>query len=158
MNNMELSIAGLIFKEKIDDAEIEILLSNRLRFSNEVRVEDALSSSRNEDSIDILRTEAGTLLLFSLGKIYDLAAIDKDAIQFMNSEVSDIYYFENYVDGEFLRRYIVFQGELAEDVGEESIAKGDNFMDNVWKYIDEYLQINFVENRDSLMFKRYEIK
>ena len=156
---MGFNIAGLIIKQKFDkEQELESLLKNKLTFSKDVDFEDATSSFRDENTIDILQTEHGIFVIMGLGQIYDLTSIQGEVVQFMVSDVSDTYYFEKYSNGKLDRKFIKSQGEIAEDFGEGFVNEDDDLMDKVWKFADEYLQNNFTENMFDLKFKRYEVK
>ncbi|MCD5969582.1 hypothetical protein, partial [Riemerella anatipestifer] len=69
---MGFNIAGLIIKQKLDkEQEIENLLENKLTYLQDVDFEEATSSFRDENTVDILQTENGTLIIMELGQIYD---------------------------------------------------------------------------------------
>ena len=156
---MGFNIAGLIIKQKIDnEQELENLLENKLSFSKDVDFDEATSSFRDENTIDILQTDHGTLVIMELGQIYDLTNIKVEVVQFMVSDVSDTYYFEKYSNGKLDRKYINSQGEVAEDIGEGFVNEDDDLMDKIWEFTDDYLQNNFTENMFDLKFKRYEVK
>jgi hypothetical protein len=156
---MGFNIAGLIIKQKFDnEQELESLLENKLSFSKEVDFEEATSSFRDENTIDILQTNHGTFVIMELGQIYDLTNIQSEVVQFMVSDVSDTYYFEKYSNGKLDRKFINSQGEIAEDFGEGFVNEDDDLMDKVWEFADDYLQNNFTENMFDLKFKRYEVK
>ena len=156
---MGFNIAGLIIKQKIDnEQELENLLENKLSFSKDVDFDEATSSFRDENTIDILQTDHGTLVIIQLGQIYDLTNIKVEVVQFMVSDVSDTYYFEKYSNGKLDRKYINSQGEVAEDIGEGFVNEDDDLMDKIWEFTDDYLQNNFTENMFDLKFKRYEVK
>ena len=120
--------------------------------------DEATSSFRDENTIDILQTDHGTLVIMELGQIYDLTNIKVEVVQFMVSDVSDTYYFEKYSNGKLDRKYINSQGEVAEDIGEGFVNEDDDLMDKIWEFTDDYLQNNFTENMFDLKFKRYEVK
>lgn len=155
---MGFNIAGLIFKKKVDQKELESLFENTLEYLKDVSFEDATSSFRDENTIDVLQTEHGTFVIMMLGEIYDLTTIQSGGIQFMVSEVSDTYYFEKYSEGKLERKYISSLGEVIEDVGQGIISEGEDLIDNVWEFADDYLQNNFIKNMFEMTFKRYEIK
>lgn len=156
---MGFNIAGLIFKKNISsEKELESLLDIKLEYKTNVGFEDATSSSRAENTIDVLQTEHGALVIMSLGEIYDLTAIEHDVVQFMVSDVSDTYYFEKYSEGKLDRKYISSIGEIIEDEGEGIVSDGDDLMDIVWEIANDYLNNNFSEIMCDLDFKRYEIK
>lgn len=155
---MGFNLAGLIVRKKLTEIEIGTFLETSLHFLEEVDFETATSDFRDENTIDVLQTEKGTLIITGFGNIYDLASIKEEVIQFMVSDISDTYYFEQYSDGNLLRKYITSQGETAEDIGEGIISEEDDIMDKVWTLTDEYLQNGFVENMFDMKFKRYETK
>lgn len=156
---MGFNIAGLIIKQKFDNKqELESFLENILTFSKDIDFEEATSSFRDENTVDILQTEHGTFVIMELGQIYDLTNNNSEVVQFMVSEVSDTYYFEKYSNGTLERKYITSQGEVTENFGEGYLNEDDDVMDKVWEFVDEYLQNNFIKNMFDLKFKRYEVK
>ena len=156
---MGFNIAGIIIKKKIDTKqELENLLDTKLEYTKEVDFEEATSSFREDNTIDVLQTEQGTLVIMELGQIYDLANIPSEVIQFIVSEVSDTYYLEKYANGTLDRKYITSQGEIAEDIGVGIVSEDDDIMDVVWEFADNYLQNNFIENMFDLKFNRYELQ
>jgi len=154
---MGYNLAGLLIKKKYNEQEIEILIENKIEFLKVVDFEKATSSSRDENTIDVLQTEAGTLIITELGQAYDLSNSSEDIIQFIISDVSDTYYFEKYLNKTLVRKYITSQGEIAEDTGQGYLSDEDEFVEKIWEYIDVYLQIDFNENMFSIKFKRYKL-
>lgn len=155
---MGFNIAGIIVNKKISDTDIETLLKLKIKFLKEVDFEDATSSFKDENTVDILQTETGTLLITELGQMYDLDDSLHDSIQFMVSDISDTYYFEKFLKGQLVRKFITTQGETAEDVGEGHISEEDDLMEKVWEYIDTYLQNDFTNTMQDQTFKRYELE
>jgi hypothetical protein len=156
---MGFNIAGLLVKKKFDtEQEIETFLEIKMKFSKDVNFEEATSSSRDENTIDILQTEHGIFIITELGQVYDLTNTENDAIQFIVSDVSDTYYFEKYSGGQLVRKRVTSQGETAEDIGEGMINEDDDLMDKIWDFASEYLQNDFNENMFDLKFKRYELR
>jgi len=155
---MGFNIAGIIVNKKISDTDIETLLKLKIKFLKEVDFEDATSSFKDENTVDILQTETGTLLITELGQMYDLDDSLHDSIQFMVSDISDTYYFEKFSKGQLVRKFITTQGETAEDVGEGHISEEDDLMEKVWEYIDTYLQNDFTNTMQDQTFKRYELE
>jgi len=156
---MGFNIAGVIIKKKIDNKqELENLLDVKLEYTKDVDFEETTSSFRDENTIDILQTEYGTLVIMELGQIYDLTNIPSEVVQFMVSDVSDTHYFEKYSNGTLDRKYITSQGETTEDIGEGIVGEDDDIMDKVWEFADNYLQNNFIKNMFDLKFKRYEVQ
>ena len=155
---MGFNIAGIIVNKKISDTDIETLLKLKIKFLKEVDFEDATSSFKDENTVDILQTETGTLLITELGQMYDLDDSLHDSIQFMVSDISDTYYFEKFLKGHLVRKFITTQGETAEDVGEGHISEEDDLMEKVWEYIDTYLQNDFTNTMQDQTFKRYELE
>lgn len=144
---MGFNIAGLLIENKIEKQEIEKILECKITFLREVDFEEASSSYRDDDeSIDILQTETGTLIITELGQVYDISIFDGKIIQFMISDVSDTYYFEKYINGNLERKYINSQGEIAENEGVGIIEEGNDMMDLIWELANNYLQNNFAEN------------
>ncbi|GAL82504.1 hypothetical protein JCM19274_1793 [Algibacter lectus] len=155
---MGFNIAGLLIENKIEKQEIEKILECKITFLREVDFEEASSSYRDDDeSIDILQTETGTLIITELGQVYDISIFDGKIIQFMISDVSDTYYFEKYINGNLERKYINSQGEIAENEGVGIIEEGNDMMDLIWELANNYLQNNFAENMFEKKFKRYKI-
>ncbi|MET4084185.1 hypothetical protein ABIB40_004159 [Pedobacter sp. UYP30] len=154
---MGFNIAGLIINKKIErEQELESFLENKLHYVKDVEFEDATSSSKDENTIDVLQTENGTLIITEMGQIYDLTNIQSEVVQFIVSDVSDTYYFEKYSNGNLDRKFISSQGEIAEDIGEGILNEDDDLMDKIWEFADDYLQNKFTENMFDLKFKRYE--
>ncbi|WP_282148327.1 hypothetical protein [Algibacter lectus] len=155
---MGFNIAGLLIENKIEKQEIEKILECKITFLREVDFEEASSSYRDDDeSIDILQTETGTLIITELGQVYDISIFDGKIIQFMISDVSDTYYFEKYINGNLERKYINSQGEIAENEGVGIIEEGNDMTDLIWELANNYLQNNFAENMFDKKFKRYKI-
>ncbi|SEW53172.1 hypothetical protein [Chitinophaga arvensicola] len=154
---MGFNVAGLIIRKKIDQSGIETLLDNKISFTEEVDFEEATSMEKEDSAIDILQNESGTLLLTTLGSMFDLSDTSDDIIQFMLSEISDTYYFEHYNNGQLIRKFIYSQGEIAEDTGEGIVSEDDDLADKVWELAGSYLQNDFAENMFDHRFKRYEL-
>ncbi|WP_299249174.1 hypothetical protein [uncultured Cytophaga sp.] len=156
---MGFNIAGLIFKNDVgNEKELERLLNIKLEYKSTVNFEDATSSSRDENTIDVLHTAHGALVIMTLGEIFDISTIQNEVVQFMVSDVSDTYYFEKYSEGKLDRKYISSMGEVIEDVGDGIVNEENDLMEIVWEIADDYLQNNFSDNMFDLNFKRYEIK
>lgn len=155
---MGFNIAGLIFNEKVNQKELEDLFDNKLEYLKDVSFEEATTSFRDENTIDVLQTEHGTFVIMMLGEIYDLTIIQSEVIQFMVSEVSDTYYFEKYSAGKLDRKYIASLGEVIEDVGDGSVGGDEDLIDTIWEFADSYLQNDFLQNMFEMNFMRYEIK
>ena len=156
---MGFNIAGLIIKNKFENKQgIETILNSKLKYSTDIGFEKAASAFREENTIDILETEYGTLIFMELGQIYDLTNTSNEIIQFMVSDVSDTYYFEKYLEGNLQRKLITSQGEIAEDVGEGFVSEEDDLVDKIWEFTDDYLKNNFSENMFDLKFKQYQVK
>ncbi len=154
---MGFNIAGILIKSETVETKIENILDNKLIFFREINFEEATSSYRDENTVDILQTQTGTLIITELGQIYDISNFDGEIIQFMISDVSDTYYFEKYINGNLERKYINSQGEIAENEGNGIIKENDDMMDLVWELTDDYLQNNFLENMFKIKFKRYKL-
>lgn len=155
---MGFNIAGLIIKGQTSLQKIESLLNQKLDYKSSVDFEEATSSYRNENTIDVLQTKEGTLILTELRQIYDLSSFQEDVVQFMISDISDTYYFEKFSDGKLERKYVISQGEVAEDIGKGIINEDDDLIEKVWEFTDKYLQNNFLENMFQLKFNQYLIK
>ena len=155
---MGFNIAGIIVNKKISETEIESILEFNIKFLKEVDFEEATSSFRDENTVDILQTDTGTLLITELGQIYDLENSLNETIQFMISDVSDTYYFEKFTDGQLVRKYITTQGETVEDFGEGYISEDEDLIDTVWELVDTYLKNDFSNNIMDQRFKRYNIE
>jgi len=156
---MGFNIAGLIIKNKFENKqEIENILNSNLKYSKDIDFEEATSAFREDNTIDILETEYGTLIFMELGQIYDLTNTSNEIIQFMISDVSDTYYFEKYLAGKLQRKLITSQGEVAEDEGAGFVSEEDDLTDKIWEFTDDYLNNNFSENMFDLKFKQYQVK
>lgn len=125
---------------------------------DDVDFEEATSSFKDGNAIDVLESESGTLVLLPLGQLYDLTTFPKgsEVIQFMISDVSDTYYFEKYSKGETVRKLILTEGEIAEDSGEGEITEDDDFTDKIWEFAEAYLQNDFMDNMFGFTFNRYQ--
>ena len=154
---MGFNIAGLLIKGQTDDAQINSLLESKIAFYKTVSFEEATSSLRDDNTVDILQTKTGTLIITELGQIYDISTFEKDIIQFMISDVSDTYYFEKYTNGKLDRKYIYSQGEIQENEGQGIIKEDDDVLDLIWEFTDAFLQNDFMENRFEQKFKRYKL-
>lgn len=155
---MGFNIAGLLINKKLDQEKLEAALETKLTLLDDVDFEEATSSSKDENAIDVLESESGTLVLLPLGQLYDSTTFPtgSEVIQFMVSDVSDTYYFEKYSNGELVRKLILTEGEIAEDYGEAEITEEDDFTDKIWEFSDAYLQNDFIDNMLEFTFKRYQ--
>lgn len=159
IKNMGFNISGLIIKNKSKNLkELESLLNNKLKFVEDIDFEQAMSNYRVKNTIDIMQSPSGIFAFMEVGQFQDLTRIKSDCIQFLISDVSDTYFFEKYSNGKLDRKLITSQGEISEEYGEGYIKKGDDFMDKIWKFAEEYLEDNFTEDMFSCDFKRYKIK
>lgn len=153
---MEFDMAGLLVKKKFNnDQEVEKLLDTEIKFLKVVGFEEATSSFRSENAVDILEAAHGTFVLTGLGQLDDLSEIENDASQFMVSDVSDTYYFEKYSNEKLERKFINSQGEVVENIGDGIINKNDDLMNKICHFANEYLQNDFVKTMFDLKFKRY---
>ncbi|AUC77059.1 hypothetical protein [Olleya sp. Bg11-27] len=154
---MGFNISGLLIKGQTDNAQINTLLESHIAFYKTVSFEEATSSFRDDNTVDILQTKTGTLIITELGQIYDISTFETDIIQFMISDVSDTYYFEKYTNGKLDRKYIYSQGEIQENEGQGIIKEDDDVLDLIWEFTDTFLQNGFMENRFDQKFKRYTL-
>ncbi len=154
---MGYNIAGLIFNTKLTKEDLEAFLDAKTEYINEISLEEATESGRDENTIDILESETGMLVIMELGEMYDLSISTKEAIQFMVSDTSDTYYFEKYSNGELIRKYITTQGEIAEDIGDGIIDTEKDLIDEVWTITNDYLKIDIILNLFSIKLKRYKL-
>jgi len=154
---MGFNIAGLLIKGETNETSIKNLLGHTISFLEEVNFDEATSSFRNENTIDILQTKTGALIITELGQVYDITNFGKEIIQFMISDVSDTYYFEKYTAGEIDRKYIYTQGEIVENEGDGIIKDDGYLLDLIWEFTDNYLQNSFIDNMFELKFKRYKL-
>lgn len=152
---MGFNIAGLIANCKIDEKEIGHLVENEITYSGEVGFEEATSSFRDENTIDVLQSEKGTLIIVEMGVQSDISNFKGEIIQFIISDVSDTYYFEKYTNGYLDRKYIYSQGEVFEDEGEGIIKEDEDITDLIWEFCEKYLQNNFLETMFEQKFRRY---
>ncbi|MCD9854891.1 hypothetical protein LUD75_09255 [Epilithonimonas sp. JDS] len=154
---MGFNIAGLLMKSQMTEQQIEDFLETKITYSSTVDFEEATSGSRDQNTIDVLQTDSGTLIITELGQLYDITDFEGEIIQFMISDVSDTYYFEKYNNKVLERKYIYSQGEIAEDEGSGIITEDAEILDLVWEFADHYLQNDFTKNLFSQKFKRYQI-
>ncbi|ANF52218.1 hypothetical protein A0O34_17590 [Chryseobacterium glaciei] len=154
---MGYNIAGMLIKGETDQTIIEDLLDAKISFPEEINFEDATTGDREENTIDILQTNFGTLIFTEFGSLYDISNFEGEIIQFIISDISDTYYFEKYIRGKLDRKYIYSQGEISEDEGSGIIKEGDDLEHAIWQQADDFLQNNFTENMFDLQFKRYHL-
>lgn len=152
---MGWNVAGLLINRKIDEQEICHLIGNKITYSDEVGFEEATSSFRDENAIDVLQSEKGTLMFIEMGDQPDISKFKGEIILFIVSETSDTYYFEKYTNGHLDRKYIYSQGEVFEDEGEGIITEDNDIAGLIWELTDKYLQNNFQEMMFDHKFKRY---
>jgi hypothetical protein len=156
---MGFNITGILVKKKFDnEQEIETFLEKKIEFSKDVDFDEATSSFRDKNTVDILQTENGGFIITGLGELYNLVKTENEVIQFMVSDVSDTYYFEKYSAGQLVRKYISSQGETIENIGEGFINENEDLIENIWAFADEYLKNDFTKNMFHLKFKRYICK
>ncbi len=154
---MGYNLAGLLIRKKLENtSEIESLLKENLNYTEEVGFEDA-TTGFEENILDVLHTEKGTLLFYELGRLYDVSSYKEEVIQFMVSDVSDTYYFEHYNNEELKRKYITSQGEIAEDIGTGSIDIEEDLIDEIWELTNQFLESNSIDTIFESNFKRYQI-
>lgn len=154
---MGFNITGLLVKNVTAETQIENLLGCRITLIGEVGFEDATSSFREGNTIDVLQTSSGTLIIMELGQIYDISHSRDEVVQFIISDVSDTYYFEKYENGKLVRKYIYSQGEVVEDYGIGVIQENDDMMDIIWELTENFLQNNFLADMSEARFNRYKI-
>jgi hypothetical protein len=154
---MGYNIAGLLIKGQSDQKIIENLIGRKISFSEEIYFDDATASFREDNTIDILQTETGTLIFMEFGTLYDISDFDGKIIQFIISDISDTYYFEKYSSGQLERKYIYSQGEISEDEGNGIIEESQDLEDVIWQQAGDFLQINFIEKMFDLKFKRFHL-
>jgi len=152
---MGYNIAGLLIKGKTDQKIIEDLTGQKISFSEESDFEGATGSFREDNTIDILQTQTGSLIFTEFGTLYDISGFDGEIIQFIISDISDTYYFEKYLSGTLQRKYIYSQGEISEDEGSGIINEGEDLEEVIWQQAGEFLQNNFTATMFDLKFKRY---
>lgn len=156
---MGFNMAGVIIGGKLSDGALAELLEAQLEYSTDVGSEEAISSFRDENTIDVVRGDRGMLIMIELGQQYDFtgAANHSELIQFMISDVSDTCFFEKYTDGKLVRKFVTTQGDIEDDFGQGLIAADDDFTDKIWAFMDAYVQTNFLDTAHELVFKRYTI-
>lgn len=155
---MGFNLAGLLIKSLTSEAEIENILDCEITFLSEIDFEEATSNFRDENSIDVLQSPTGTLIIKELGQLYDLSKFDNEIVQFIISDISDTYYFEKYKNEKLERKYIYSQGKIEEDNGHGIIKENEDMIDVIWNLTDNFLQNNFLKKMFELKFKRYKIK
>ncbi|MCT2564742.1 hypothetical protein [Chryseobacterium herbae] len=154
---MGFNFTGILINSQVDEQKIKNLFDAEISYLKEVDFEEATDSFRDENTVDIVQTETGTLIITGLGQIYDISDFDGDIIQFMISDISDTYYFEKYKDKVLERKYIYSQGDIAEDEGNGIIKENEDFTDQIWELADQYLQNNFKTDMFDQRFKRYQL-
>ncbi len=155
---MGYNLGGLLIRKKLESTvEIEKLLKEKVTYTEEVGFEDAVTSFK-ENVVDVLHTEKGTLLVYELGRLYDISDRKEEVIQFMVSDVSDTYYFEHYNKEELKRKYITSEGEIAEDIGTGSFNIEEDVIDEIWGLTNQFLQYESSESVFEGVFKRYQIR
>ncbi|SFN13259.1 hypothetical protein SAMN05421594_1236 [Chryseobacterium oleae] len=154
---MGFNCTGILINSKADEQIMKTLFDSEIAYLKEVNFEEATDNFRDENTVDMVQTETGTLIITGLGQIYDISDFDGEIIQFMISDISDTYYFEKYKDKVLERKYIYSQGEIAEDEGSGIIRQDEDFTDQIWELADRYLQNNFKTNMFDQQFKRYKV-
>ncbi|WP_072921757.1 hypothetical protein [Chryseobacterium sp. OV279] len=154
---MGFNFTGILINSHADEQKLKSLFDTEIVFLKEVDFEEATDSFRDENTVDMVQTETGTLIITGLGQIYDISDFDGEIIQFMISDISDTYYFEKYKDKVLERKYIYSQGEIAEDEGSGIIKHDEDFTNQIWELADQYLQNNFKTNMFDQQFKRYQV-
>lgn len=154
---MGFNFTGILINSHAEEQKLKSLFDTEIAFLKEVDFEEATDSFRDENTVDMVQTETGTLIITGLGQIYDISDFDGEIIQFMISDISDTYYFEKYKDKVLERKYIYSQGEIAEDEGSGIIQHDEDFTDQIWELADRYLQNNFKTTMFDQQFKRYQV-
>ncbi|WP_223606213.1 hypothetical protein [Chryseobacterium sp. OSA05B] len=154
---MGFNFTGILINSHADEQKIKSLFDAEIAYIKEVDFDESTDSFRDENTVDMVQTETGTLMITGLGQIYDISDFDGEIIQFMISDVSDTYYFEKYKDKVLVRKYIYSQGEITEDEGNGIIKENEDFTDQIWELADRYLQNNFKTNLFDQQFKRYQL-
>ena len=154
---MGFNLAGILINKPITKTDIETLLGSKIEVSGEVDFEEAVTDFREENTVDILQTELGTLIITELAQVYDLSISSNDIVQFMISDVSDTYYFQKHVEGTLVRKFISSQGEISENIGNGILLEEEDFADQVWNLADEYLGKGFTENMYEMKLIRYTL-
>lgn len=148
---MGLNIAAIIAKEKMSEQEISQLLGVSLSSSQEVGFEEAVSEYHPEKGISILQSEKGSLLFVPMEE-YNLSAHKGEIVNMIIGDASDTYYFEKFLGGNSVRKFIYSQGEIYEDEGEGIVDENTDFTDLFFEICEEYLQTSDLENYS---FKHY---
>lgn len=148
---MGFNIASILIKGKVSEDQISEILGYQITYNQEVDFEEASSSFRPENAVDIFQNENGTFIFVPFTDDSDLSKCKNDIVKIIISDVSDTYYFEKFSDGKLERKYIYSQGEIFENEGIGIIDEETNFTDLLWEFCDEFLKEEIFEKK----FKRY---
>ena len=151
---MGYNIAGLVIKGTPTQETLEALLGDKYVFEKEIDFEEASSSQRPKERLDVLQTGSGVFLLFDLMDGIHPPAADLEIIHFIISDVSDTYYLDKYEQGELVSHMVISEGEIVEESGEAIFDPEEDLEDFVFDKVAQYLQLSEGENIWDATFNR----
>lgn len=143
---MGYNIAGLVIKGTPSQETLEALLGDKYVFEKEIDFEEASSSQRPKERLDILQTGSGVFLLFDLMDGIHPPPSDLEIIHFIISDVSDTYYLDKYEQGELVSHLVISEGEIAEESGKAIFNPEEDLEDFVFDQAAKYLELSDAGN------------
>ena len=120
----------------------------------EIDFEEASSSQRPKERLDILQTGSGVFLLFNLMDGIHPPPADLEIIHFIISDVSDTYYLDKYEHGELVSHMVISEGEIVEESGKAIFNPEEDLEDFIFDKVAQYLELSESENIWDATFKR----
>lgn len=143
---MGYNIAGLVIKGTPSQETLEALLGDKYVFEKEIDFEEASSSQRPKERLDVLQTGSGVFLLFDLLDGIHSPPADLEIIHFIISDVSDTYYLDKYEQGELVSHLVISEGEIAEESGKAIFNPEEDLEDFVFDQAAKYLELSDAGN------------
>lgn len=143
---MGYNIAGLVIKGTPSQETLEALLGDKYVFEKEIDFEEASSSQRPKERLDVLQTGSGVFLLFDLLDGIHPPPADLEIIHFIISDVSDTYYLDKYEQGELVSHLVISEGEIAEESGKAIFNPEEDLEDFVFDQAAKYLELSEAGN------------
>lgn len=143
---MSYNIAGLVIKGTPTQETLEAILGDKYVFEKEIDFEEASSSQRPKERLDVLQTGSGVFLLFDLMDGIHPPPTDLEIIHFIISDVSDTYYLDKYEHGELVSHMVISEGEIVEESGEAIFDPEEDLEDFIFDQAAQYLEFSKGEN------------
>lgn len=118
---MGLNIAGLVIDKNYQNnlEELGEVLGEKLVFEKEVSIDEALEKWKKNHYCDVLFSEKGTIVFFSMDFCDSEFYIENQkALAFIRSDATSMYVIYYTKHGEFIRGIFDNNGEIIEDEGE----------------------------------------